>query len=379
MRRLVLLCSTIVFVDALLFTALTPLVPGYAEAFDLSKAQAGLLSAAFGAGALVGGIPAGLIAVRLGPRGAVLSGLLLLAVASFAFAVADSALELGLARFVQGFSSVVTWAGALAWVVVSTDRERRGERLGTAFGAAILGAILGPMFGGIAETIGISGSFIALGGVALALAAVATTQRAAESEPSQRGGLARALADPRFLGGLWLNTLPALLFGILALLAPLALDEAGWTALAIATLFFAAGSIEVVLNPVLGRFTDRVGRLVPVRAALALAVVVALGLAATDKPAAIAVLACAAALSFGAFYTPGMALASDRAEAAGLAQGMAFGLTNTAWALGNTTGPAVGGAVAEGAGDAAAYLLAAALCASTLAAVVTISHRHRIA
>ena len=40
-RRLLALVSAIIFVDALLFTALTPLVPLYAEEFDLSKAGAG--------------------------------------------------------------------------------------------------------------------------------------------------------------------------------------------------------------------------------------------------------------------------------------------------------------------------------------------------
>ena len=38
MRRLLFLVSTIIFVDALLFSALTPLVPKYADEFDLSKA-----------------------------------------------------------------------------------------------------------------------------------------------------------------------------------------------------------------------------------------------------------------------------------------------------------------------------------------------------
>ena len=49
-----------------------------------------------------------------------------------------------LARFVQGFSSTATWAGALAWITVVAPRARRGEMIGTAFGAAIFGAVLGP-------------------------------------------------------------------------------------------------------------------------------------------------------------------------------------------------------------------------------------------
>ncbi len=79
MRRFLLLVSVIVFVDAMLFGILAPLVPGYAEEFGLSKGGIGLLVGAFGAGALIGGIPGGLAAARYGPKRAVMLGLGLLA------------------------------------------------------------------------------------------------------------------------------------------------------------------------------------------------------------------------------------------------------------------------------------------------------------
>jgi MFS family permease len=367
-RRLVALVSSIIFVDALLYTALTPLVPDYADEFGLSKSGAGLLLAAFGAGALFGGVPGGLAAARFGPKHAVFWGLVLLGISSIAFALADGAVALGLARFVQGFSSTVTWAGALAWVASVAPREKRGEMIGYAFGAAIAGAILGPMFGGIAETVGIRVSFTSVGVVAFAFAGLALLGRSAPCEPLTGAGLRRAFADLRFLGGLWLNTLPALLFGTLAVLAPLALDDAGWTTLAIGAVFFGAGLVEVVLNPFLGRLTDRLGRLLPIRVALAGSTVVAVALAVSSTPAVIAVLVAAAAITFGSLYTPGMTLTSHRAESAGLAQGLAFGIMNSAWAVGALVGPALGGALAEAEGDAAPYAVGAVLCALTLVA-----------
>ena len=137
--------------------------------------------------------------------------------------------------------------------------------------------------------------------------------------------------------------LPAMLFGLLIVLTPLALDDAGWSTFAIAAVFFGSGLVEVVLNPVLGRFSDRVGRLLPIRAALAASVVVAVALAVSSEAAIIALLVCAAGISFGSLYTPGMSLTSHRAEAAGLAQGLAFGVMNTAWALGELVGPSAAG------------------------------------
>jgi MFS family permease len=376
-RRLLALVSSIIFVDALLFTALTPLVPKYADEFELSKAGAGLLVGAFGAGALFGGIPGGLAAARFGPKQAVVGGLLLLSLASFAFALADSATALGVARFVQGFSSTTTWAGALAWISVSAPRERRGEIIGTAFGAAVFGAVLGSVFGGLAEAMGVGLAFGLVGVVTLAFAAMAALGRSARGETVSLAGLTRAFRDRRFVGGLWLNTLPAMLFGLLAVLAPLALADAGWSTLAIASVFFVAGLVEVVINPVLGRYTDRVGRLLPIRGALAASALVAAALAAGSQAVAIAVLVCAGAVSFGSLYTPGMSLTSHRAETAGLAQGLAFGVMNTAWALGALVGPTVGGALAESAGDAIPYLVGASLCAVTLAATYRVTGRVR--
>jgi MFS family permease len=375
MRRLLVLVSAIIFVDAMLFTALTPLVPHYAHEFELSKTGAGVLVAAFGAGALLGGVPGGVIAARFGPKRAVVGGLLLLGIASFAFAAAGTATTLGAARFVQGLSSTTTWAGALGWLTVTAPRAQRGEMIGAAFGAAVFGALLGPMIGGIADLVGIRASFSAVGVLALVFAGLTAIPRSAPEEPSESGGLRRALGDRRFLGGLWLNTLPALLFGVLLVLAPLALDRRGWSPFAIAVAFFAGGLLEVAINPLLGRVTDRVGRLLPVRIALVASVVVAAALAAASAPVVIAVLVCAAGISFGGFYTPGMALASDRAEIAGLAQGWAFGLMNSAWALGNVTGPILGGTLAQLFGDPVPYLVGAGLCALTLVAALRLSPR----
>jgi MFS family permease len=169
--------------------------------------------------------------------------------------------------------------------------------------------------------------------------------------------------------------LPAMLFGLLIVLTPLALDDAGWGTFAIAAVFFGAGLVEVVLNPLLGRYTDRVGRLLPVRAALIASTVVALGLAVSSTAALIAALVCAASISFGSLYTPGMSLTSHRAESAGLAQGLAFGVMNTAWAFGELVGPTVGGTLAESAGDAVPYAVGACLCALTLAATYRITGR----
>jgi DHA1 family multidrug resistance protein-like MFS transporter len=371
--RLLALVGPIVFVDAMLFGALAPLLPRYTESLGLSKGGAGLLVAALGGGMLVGGFPAGMAARRLGSKRTTVIGLLLLAVASLAFGLAGSAWMLGLSRFVQGVASATTWAGALTWITSAAPPERRGEVIGAAFGAAVFGAIVGPMFGALAVTVGVRVSFGAVSAVAVLLAACAAGSKSFPIEAQTAGAFRRAVRDAGFLEALWLNSLPAVLFSVLSLLGPLALSRGGFGALAIGVTFFAAGIVEVVLNPLLGRLSDRVGRRAPTRLALGASVVVAALLAISSSPAVIVALVCAAGIAFGGLNTPGIANVSDRAEAAGLAQGVAFGALVLAWGAGNLAGPVTAGFLAEHGGDAVPYFAAGALCLLTLVA----SHTRR--
>jgi MFS family permease len=374
-RRLLVLTSTIVAVDAMLFTALSPLVPGYATEFGLSKSGAGLLVGAFGAGALLGGVGSSVASTRYGPKRIVIAGLVILSAASFAFAFAGGPWTLGAARFVQGVSSTTTWAGAAAWLISRTPSGRRGEVIGIVFGVAVAGAVAGPMFGAVAHAVGIRLSFAIVGATAIGMAAVAALSQAGRREPYVSGALTRALHDPRYLGALWLNTLPAVLFGLASVLVPLDLSADGFSTLQIGLVFFGAGVIEVAINPVLGRTADRRGSLGLIRLGLAGSVVMALVLAAVGSGVGLAAAYIVAAVSFGSFYTPAMTLGSARALGAGLAQGVAFGTMNFAWAAGQLIGPSAGGRLADVTGDSTAWITAACVCVATLAATELVRTR----
>ena len=118
-RRLLLLSSAIVFFDTLFFAALTPLLPHYAHTLGLGKTGAGVLAAAYPAGAFVGAIPSGIVAARVGSKPTVIVGLTVVAVCTVLFGVAEQAWQLDLARFLQGLASAFSWTGALAWLVAA--------------------------------------------------------------------------------------------------------------------------------------------------------------------------------------------------------------------------------------------------------------------
>jgi MFS family permease len=375
MRRLLLLAGVLVFVDTMLYAALTPLLPRFAHEFGLSKSGAGTLVAAYAAGALIGGLPGGFASVRIGPRRAVLVGLALMGSSSVGFAVAGNFSVLFAARLFQGMGSAFTWAGAFAWLLAAAPRERRGELIGAAMGAAVAGALFGPVVGAAAALAGRAAIFSSLGGLAVLLALWTVRLASPRPEKPSAGSFARAFRNRRFLGGLTLMSIASLLEGNLSVLAPLHLAAAGWGATAIGAVWLLSAGLEAGGAPLIGRLSDRRGALLPVRFALVAGVLASLVLSFGGRPVVYAPLLLIASVSYGALFTPALALIADGAERVGLMQGLAFGLMNAAWAVGAVIGPAAGGAIAGATGDWAPFVLAALLCAGYLASTPRSSYR----
>ena len=358
MRRLLFLVGGIVFVDTMFFAALTPLLPDYADKYDLSKAGAGVLAGAYPIGALIGGIPSGLATARFGARPVTIAGALVIAVATVVFATADAIAVLDAARFAQGIGSSFAWTAGLTWLVSETPADRRGQTIGTALAAAIVGALFGPVLGGVASVIGRGIAFGAAALLAVALAFWAfRTPAPRPVKPQPLAVFLRALRNRRILLGVWFVILPALFFGTLSVLAPLRLDELGFSAVAIGVLWLCTAALEATANPLVGRITDRVGRIGPMTVLVLASAIATAGLPWPGRAAVLAVLVVAASMSFGSFWTPAMALLSDEAEARGLEYAYAFALINMAWAPGQALGSVGGGALAQATSDAIPYLL----------------------
>jgi MFS family permease len=362
--------AAIVLVDTMFYAAIAPLLPYYAHHFHLAKAQAGLLSASYAAGTLLGSIPAGWMAARAGVRATILTGLGLMIGSSVVFAFAQDIALLDTARFVQGVGGAGSWAAGLAWLILRAPASRRAELIGAALAAAIAGALLGPVLGTAATQTSPKLVFLLVAGLGLLLLLWTFKEQApAPSGESQPMSFLPALRDRRVLAGMWLTTLSALLYGTLSVLAPLRLSHLGASNVTIGVVFLLGAAAAGVVSPLVGRMADRRGRRTPVLGGLGASTIWLLLLALPRSVALLFAFVVVADPLFGIQYPPAGAMISDGAENVGLGQTYAFGLFNLAWAVGQVVGGAGSAGLAQATSDAVPYALLAGLCIVALVAL----------
>ncbi len=367
LRLLFVVASAVVFVDTMFYAAVVPLLPTLTHQLHLSKASAGVLTAGYAAGTLVGSIPGGMLASRAGPRATIYAGLVLMGSSSLAFGLLHNIAGLDAARFVQGFGGACTWSGSLAWLIGEVEVGRRGSVIGGALAAGIAGALFGPVIGTLAHALGRAPVFSAVAVAAAALGVAVALLPAPSARPNL--GPMRPLDQlrrPVIVLGMWLTALPAIASGVVNVLAPLRLSALGASALAIGATFLIAAGAEAVISPAVGQVSDRRGRIFPLRIGLGSAAIVLALFTIPTKVVAVAGVVVLTAVTLGSFWAPAMAMLSDAAETGGLSQGYAMALINLAWAAGQIVGAAGGGALAKATSDAVPFALSAAMCAATL-------------
>jgi MFS family permease len=372
-RRLFVLVAAVILLDTMFYAAITPLLPGYADDLGLSKTSAGILSASYAAGTLLAALPSGWLAARIGFRSAMVAGLTLIGTSSVVFAFANSVLLLDLARFAEGVGGACAWTGGLAWLIAAAPDDRRGEVIGSALAAAIFGILLGPVIGGIATVVGQEVVFSAVAAIAAGLVVWVSGTPGAPPHPVQpaREVLSRMFGAPVMLA-FWFVVLPSVLSGTFDVLVPLRLDELGASGVGVGVAFFTAAAIEAGTAPVIGRFSDRRGRMTPIRFGLIASPIAALALAAPSNVVLLGAALVVVVLAMSLIWTPAMALLSDNAEAAGLDLAFATALVSLAWAGGQVLGGSGVASIADVTSDATAYGIVAAAFVVTLVAVTGI-------
>ena len=162
--------SRAAFCIAVGFGLITPVLPQFAESFDVGATLVTIVVSAFALMRLAFAPVGGALVTRLGERPVYLVGLLVVAASSLATAFAQSYGQLLVFRGLGGIGSTMFTISAMALIVRLAPPTIRG-RVSSLYGSAFLvGNIIGPVIGGFLGRLGMRVPFIAYA-VALVIAA----------------------------------------------------------------------------------------------------------------------------------------------------------------------------------------------------------------
>lgn len=352
-------------VETLFFVVLSPLLPVYARTLHLSRLAAGVMSASYSLGYGAASVPAGALVGVLGQRAVALGGLMLVGLSCLAFAAAGEPATLDAARALTGVGAAAVWAGTIPWLVSLGPPADRGRLIGLAFAAASAGACVGPAVGALATLIGPRRAFIGLGVMIVALVPTGLwiSRRHTAPVPERLPGRLRdAVRAPGTVPAIGMVALPSVGFGVAGVLLPLRLHGLGVAEAVIAAAFLGASLLEVIANPLVGRWFDRRGGSRVLVCTLLASALCALVVAMPLSAPALVVALVAILPAMGSVWVPSLAQLSATVERAGAQPGVALGLFNLTWAASQIAG-ALGGAQLSRAGEAVPFLVLAALFA----------------
>lgn len=161
-RRVLFWMCVLIAVNQLGFGALIPVMPLYAQSFNVSQSAIGATIAVYGLARFLIAMPSGRLADLLGRRPTLALGGLTTALGNYWCALASSYTELLMARFVAGLGAgIVMTAGAVVLADISTP-ERRGRTMAIYQGVFIFSVGVGSLPGGmLAEHYGLAAPFTA--------------------------------------------------------------------------------------------------------------------------------------------------------------------------------------------------------------------------
>ena len=146
---------------------LVPVLPVYAESFQISFALIGLVLGAQGMGTLAGDLPSGILLGRLGQKRSMLAGIGGMALAAVALFLASTYWELVIYNFALGFSSALWNISRHAYLARAIPVAQRGQAIAIFGGINRVGTFAGPFIGGLlGARFGLSMPFLVYGLIA---------------------------------------------------------------------------------------------------------------------------------------------------------------------------------------------------------------------
>lgn len=286
--------------------AVAPIIAVSARGLGASVGVAALLVAALGLGTLLGDLPSGALAARIGERRALLVAAVVEAIGMLVAAVADSLGLLFVGVILVGLAGSLFGLARQAYLTEAVPIRMRARALSTLGGVHRIGWFLGPFLGALvvarwdASAAYVVGGIASLGAFVLVLVApdITSPERAAAAQEPPRS-VASVLVDHRRVlmtlgvGALWVSGARA----VREALVPLWAESVGLSPAQTALVFGVSGAVDMLLFYPSGWLMDRHGR---VAAAVPSMLILGLGMALLPLSSTlVAVTAAATVLGLG--------------------------------------------------------------------------------
>ncbi|MFH0768948.1 MAG: MFS transporter [Chloroflexota bacterium] len=334
--------------------AKNPVLPLFIRSMGVPVSTVGFIAAASTVVGIIVSLPAGILSDIIGRRRVILMAAIVFATAPFLYLLITSPWQLVLVRIYHGLATAILGPVAMA-AVADTFEKGRGERMGWYSSATMVGRFLAPFVGGIlifGEDFrwvyladGFAGVLALVAAIRLPLA-TATSGSTWEALKRERGKYGQEIAfvfrHPGILVTSVIEAVQYFAFGCVETFLPIYLNESlGYPAWKIGLLFTAQILMATLTKPIMGRLSDRYGRIPMIISGLALGGITTATMLLSSNYLVILVLIAIFGLGLATVTASTSALVADLARSQ--SRGSALGILSSIMDIGHSSGPMVSG------------------------------------
>jgi DHA1 family multidrug resistance protein-like MFS transporter len=334
--------------------AKNPALPLFIRSLGVPLSTVGYIAAASTIVGIVVSFPAGILSDIIGRRRVMLIATVVFATAPFLYLVIAAPWQLVLVRIYHGLATAILGPVALAAIADTFDKGR-GERMGWYSSATMVGRFLAPLVGGILIfgedfhwvylAAGFAGILALAAAVRLPLAS-APSESLREAFRRHRGAYGQEIRSVlRHLGILATSGVEAVqyfAFGALETFLPIYFHEQlGYPPWKIGLLFTAQILAATLTKPMMGRLSDRYGRVRMIVSGLILGGIATGSMVLSSDYFVIMVLMALFGLGLATVTASTAALVADLSPSPG--RGGALGILSSIMDVGHASGPIVTG------------------------------------
>jgi MFS family permease len=336
--------------------AKNPALPLFIRSMGVDMSTLGFIAAASTVVGIVVSLPAGILSDLIGRRRVILMAAIVFATAPFLYLIINAPWQLVLVRIYHGLATAILGPVAMA-AVADTFEKGRGERMAWYSSATMVGRFIAPFVGGLLIfgdnfhwvylADGFAGVLALLAAIRLPLA-TNTSGSAWQAFKQGRGKYGQEIAfvfrHPGILATSGIEAVQYFAYGSIETFLPVYLNEKlGYTAWEIGILFTVQILAATFTKPIMGRLSDRYGRVPLISAGLMLGGVTTATLILSSNYLVIAALIAIFGLGLATVTASTSALVADLSRAQG--RGGAMGILSSIMDIGQSTGPMVAGAL----------------------------------